>query len=58
MARTNDGRLGVSVNTDTVKVLDEVRAKLLRELGIHASYTQAIQFLSNFYLTHTDKVTE
>lgn len=58
MARVSDGRLGVSVNVETVKVLDEVRNKLLKELGISASYTQAIQYLANYYLTNTDKVTE
>jgi len=58
MARASDGRLGVSVNAETVSILDEVRAKLFNELGIHASYTQAIQYLANFYMTNTDRVTE
>ena len=50
MARVSDGRMGVSVNPETVLVLDKVRTALKEQLGISASYTQAIQFLANQYL--------
>ena len=48
MARASDGRIGVSVNAETIKVLDEVKEHL-RAMGINASYTQAIQFLAAQY---------
>ena len=50
MARVSDGRLGVSVNPETVKVLDEVRRAMQEQLGITPSYTQAIQFVANYYM--------
>jgi hypothetical protein len=43
MARTSDGRVGVSVNAGTVKVLDVVRKHMVETMGVNASYTQAIQ---------------
>ena len=49
MARASDGRIGVSVNAETVKVLDNVKVHLQNKLGINASYTQAIQYLAMQY---------
>ena len=37
MARASDGRIGVSVNAETVKVLDNVKVHLQNKLGINAS---------------------
>lgn len=50
MARVSDGRIGVSVNAETMKVLDDVRKALREQLGINASYTQAIQYVANYYI--------
>ena len=50
MARVSDGRIGVSVNAETMKVLDEVRRAMKEQLGINASYTQAIQYVANCYM--------
>jgi hypothetical protein len=50
MARTSDGRVGVSVNAGTVKVLDEVRKQMAETMGIKASYTQAIQYVAHEYI--------
>jgi hypothetical protein len=50
MARTKDGRVGVSVNAGTVKVLDEVRKQMAETMGIKASYTQAIQYVAHEYI--------
>jgi hypothetical protein len=50
MARISDGRMGVSVNPETIKVLDEVRTLLREQMGINASYTQAIQYVANQYI--------
>jgi len=50
MARISDGRIGVSVNAETMKVLDEVRTAMREQLGINASYTQAIQYVANHYI--------
>ena len=50
MARISDGRMGVSVNPETIKVLDEVRTMLREQMGINASYTQAIQYVANQYI--------
>lgn len=58
MARTSDGRIGVSVNPETVIILDKVRELMLKELGVHATYTQAVQFLAHQFLTKQDNVTE
>jgi hypothetical protein len=62
MARTSDGRVGVSVNAGTVKVLDVVIQHMRASLGINASYTQAIQYLAHEYIvrneTILDNVTE
>lgn len=49
MARISDGRMGVSVNPETMKVLDSVRTMLREQMGINASYTQAIQYVANYY---------
>jgi hypothetical protein len=49
MARTSDGRVGVSVNAGTVRVLDEVRKHMAETMGIKASYTQAIQYVAHEY---------
>jgi hypothetical protein len=49
MARTVDGRVGVSVNAGTVKVLDLVRKHMQEDMGINASYTQAIQYIAHEY---------
>ena len=53
MARISDGRVGVSVNAETMKVLDEVRKAMREQLGINASYTQAIQYIANQYIKDT-----
>jgi hypothetical protein len=58
MARTSDGRIGVSVNVETVAILDKVRELMLKELGVHATYTQAVQYLAHQFLTKQDNVTE
>ena len=62
MARTSDGRVGVSVNAGTVRVLDIVVQQMQEEMGIKASYTQAIQYLAHEYIvrnqTILDNVTE
>jgi hypothetical protein len=50
MARTSDGRVGVSVNAGTVKVLDIVIQQMHEEMGITASYTQAIQYVAHEYI--------
>lgn len=50
MARTSDGRVGVSVNAGTVKVLDVVIQQMHEEMGITASYTQAIQYVAHQYI--------
>jgi len=50
MARVSDGRMGVSVNAETVDILDVVRTAMKEQLGINASYTQAIQYLANHYM--------
>lgn len=50
MARTSDGRVGVSVNAGTVRVLDEVRKQMAETMGIKASYTQAIQYVAHEYI--------
>lgn len=50
MARISDGRMGVSVNPETMKVLDNVRTMLREQMGINASYTQAIQYVANYYM--------
>jgi len=50
MARTKDGRVGVSVNAGTVKVLDVVIQQMQEEMGIKASYTQAIQYVAHEYI--------
>lgn len=50
MARTSDGRVGVSVNAGTVRVLDEVRKHMAETMGIKASYTQAIQYVAHQYI--------
>lgn len=50
MARISDGRMGVSVNPETVKILDAVRTAMREQLGINASYTQAIQYVANQYM--------
>ena len=49
MARTKDGRVGVSVNAGTVRVLDIVVQQMQEEMGIKASYTQAIQYVVHEY---------
>ena len=49
MARASDGRIGVSVNAETVEVLDKVREHLGITMGMFVSYTQAIQYLAAFY---------
>jgi hypothetical protein len=53
MVRISDGRVGVSVNAETMKVLDEVRKAMREQLGINASYTQAIQYIANQYIKDT-----
>jgi hypothetical protein len=50
MARTSDGRVGVSVNAGTVRVLDLVIKQMHEEMGITASYTQAIQYVAHEYI--------
>ena len=50
MARTKDGRVGVSVNAGTIKVLDVVIQQMHEEMGITASYTQAIQYVAHEYI--------
>lgn len=50
MARTSDGRVGVSVNAGTVRVLDIVIQQMQEEMGIKASYTQAIQYVAHEYI--------
>jgi len=50
MARDSDGRMGVSVNAETVKVLDMVRRAMQEQLGITPSYTQAIQYVAYYYM--------
>lgn len=50
MARTSDGRIGVSVNAGTVKVLDLVVKQMKEDMGINASYTQAIQYVAHEYI--------
>jgi hypothetical protein len=57
MARLSDGRIGVSVNAETITVLDAVRDSLKARLGISASYTQAIQYLGDYYLKNQDNLT-
>ena len=49
MARAKDGRIGVSVNQVTIRTLDLVRQYMLEEMGINASYTQAIQYMAHEY---------
>jgi len=49
MARASDGRVGVSVNAGTIRVLDEVRKQMAETMGIKASYTQAIQYVVHEY---------
>ena len=61
MARTKDGRIGVSVNEGTVRVLDEVRKHMAEDMGINASYTQAIQYVVHEYFIRNlnkDNVTD
>lgn len=62
MARLSDGRIGVSVNAETVKVLDKVMEMMRRELGVSPSYTQAIQYVAHQYTLNQrepiDNVTE
>lgn len=61
MARASDGRLGVSVNADTVAVLDAVIKLMQKDMGITVSYTQAIQFIAHEYIRNvinSDNVTE
>ena len=53
MARTVDGRVGVSVNAGTVKVLDLVRKHMQEDMGINASYTQAIQYVVHEYFNRS-----
>lgn len=57
MARASDGRVGVSVNAGTVKVLDVVIQHMRASLGINASYTQAIQYLAHEYIINQDNLT-
>lgn len=57
MARASDGRVGVSVNAGTVKVLDVVIQHMRSSLGINASYTQAIQYLAHEYIINQDNLT-
>lgn len=57
MARTSDGRVGVSVNAGTVRVLDEVRKHMAETMGINASYTQAIQYVAHQYIINQDNLT-
>jgi len=52
MARISDGRIGVSVNAETIVVLDKVKESVRALMGVSPSYTQAIQFLANYYLTN------
>jgi hypothetical protein len=52
MARISDGRIGVSVNAETIVVLDKVKDNLRGLMGISPSYTQAIQFLANYYMSN------
>ena len=52
MARISDGRIGVSVNAETIVVLDKVKDNLRVLMGISPSYTQAIQFLANYYMSN------
>lgn len=52
MARVSDGRMGVSVNPETVIVLDKVRIMMRDTMGINPSYTQAIQYVANYYMTN------
>lgn len=54
MARISDGRIGVSVNAGTIKVLDLVRNHMLETMGLRVSYTQAIQYLANEYFIQLD----
>jgi hypothetical protein len=49
MARDSDGRTGVSVNAETMMVLENVRKMMKEQLGITPSYTQAIQYVANYY---------
>ena len=58
MARVSDGRMGVSVNPETVLVLDKVRLMMRDTMGINASYTQAIQYVANYYITDQVKPTD
>ena len=57
MARTIDGRVGVSVNAGTVRVLDIVIQQMQEEMGIKASYTQAIQYVAHQYIINQDNLT-
>lgn len=52
MARISDGRIGVSVNAETIVVLDKVKESVRALMGVSPSYTQAIQFLANYYMTN------
>jgi hypothetical protein len=50
MARISDGRIGVSVNAETVVVLDLVKENIKKAMGVDVSYTQAIQYTAMYYM--------
>ena len=50
MARAKDGRIGLSINAETIQVLDKVIEMLRVNLGMNASYTQAVQFVAHQYM--------
>lgn len=56
MARAKDGRMGVSVNAETVDILDKVKKLIWLQMGISASYTQAIQVVAKHYLNNQQDI--
>lgn len=50
MARAKDGRIGLSINAETIQTLDKVIEMLRVNLGMNASYTQAVQFVAHQYM--------
>lgn len=56
MARAKDGRIGLSINAETIAVLDKVIDMLRTNMGVNASYTQAVQFVAHQYMINQREV--
>ena len=55
MARAKDGRIGLSINAETIAVLDKVIDMLRTNMGVNASYTQAVQFVAHQYMINNQR---